>query len=71
MAVHARPGGATWWPGARAASARLLTLTRLARPRQRRGRSHAGYPPPAAIPELTTWTIDRESLEAALQRDWR
>jgi hypothetical protein len=72
MATLSRPGGASWWSGARAATARLLMLARLAPPRLRRGRRrHAGYPSPAAIPELTTWAIDREALEAALQRDWR
>jgi len=72
MAAHSRPGGVIWFRGARAAPARLLAPTRLARPRQPRGfRRQAGYPSPTAVPELTAWTIDRESLQAALQRDWR
>ncbi len=72
MTALTRPDGASWWRVARAAPARLLTSTRLPPPRQRRGfRRQAGYPSPSSAPELTTWTIDRESLQAALQRDWR
>lgn len=72
MAADARSIGVSWRLRVRAAAVSRAVRPRSVRSRPRRGRRRpSGFAPAATVPELTVWTLDRETVQAALEHDWQ
>ncbi len=67
MATNARAIGRSWGRQTWTAANDRITPARAVRARRRHGRRRN----PDTPPELTIWTLDQETLRAALERDWR
>lgn len=71
MAVDARAIGVNWRRRVRAAAASRGIPFRSPRLRPRRDRRRpSGFAPALTTPPLTIWTLDRETLQAALEDAW-
>lgn len=70
MAVDARAVGVSWRRRIRATTARVVP-SRSSRSRPRRGRRRpAGFAPAPTVLPPTVWSLDRATVEAALEADW-